>query len=638
MFKLSSLKNKIILYFILVVSIPLLLSSSFILFEFYYSKLNYVYEKHKIILAQTNNKTNEIIDKIEKIGDYVKKHYDSSDSSFLEQIIQLEPTISSILILNNEGTLLNSKSSLRSNNFKGYDYSNFNSYKAIIKNQNSYWSNTYVRSDDYNTAISYSFRVTKKHIAIFEISLKEINSLMKRFENKDHTYMIKILDNDLNFVVSFDSYEVISQRKNIVNEDIYQRYIKNNIDINKQISFYDTQNKTRNIGVYNNSNKLKWTVIIRESYEDIFENFYNIIYITLSTTLILVLISIFIATRLSYSIIKPLKRFITKIDKIAKGEYINKKYIENSHFEEIIQLQKSFILMQDKIKDRESKLLIFNNNLENEVKKKTKELVDINNSLELRISKEVKRNLKNEKQIMENIKMAQMGEMIGNIAHQWRQPLSVISTSASGIKVKHELGMLEENDIPELMDNIVNSTIFLSKTIDTFRDYLKEKKEVKSINVQKRIKATIDIVRASLKSHNISLEENLDSLEDIYITMSTGELDQVIINIINNAKDVLIQKNIENKKIKLNISKNEDYLIISIEDNAGGVPNDIKDKIFDPYFTTKHQSQGTGLGLSMSHKIVTKSLKGKLYLKNTNIGAKFFIELPLFLDKPKAEN
>ncbi|MEA3314372.1 MAG: ATP-binding protein [Campylobacterota bacterium] len=637
-FKLNSLKNKVILYFILVVFIPLVISTAFILFEFYYSKLNYVLDKHKIVLAQTNKKTDEIIDNVENIAQYVKKHYSSSDISFLEQIIELEPIVSSILILNNEGTLLDFRSSSKLNIFKGYDYSNFELYKYVIKNEQPYWSNTYIRGNDYRITISYSIRLSKNHIAIFEIDLKQINILMEEFKNKDNSHMVRMIDNKFNFIVNPDFYNYVSQRKSILNSSMYNKYIKNNLYMNKQINFIGHHKKFDNIGVYNNHNRLKWIVIVRESKTDIFESFYNILYIILFSILLITIISIFIAIKLSSSIINPLKRFTTKIEKIAKCSYLDKKCIENNQYGEIQKLQNSFMLMQKEIENRENKLLIFNNRLEKEVEIKTQELVDINNSLELRVSKEVEKNLQNEKQIMESVKMAQMGEMIGNIAHQWRQPLSVISTSASGIKVKYEFGLLEDKDLPESMDSIVKSTKFLSKTIDTFRDYLKEKKEIKNILVQDRIKATINIVKASLKSYDIDIKENLDSIEDVYITMSTGELDQVIINIINNAKDVLVERDIEDRKIKLEISKNENYFIISIEDNGGGVPNDIKDKIFEPYFTTKHQSQGTGLGLNMSYKIITKSLKGKLYVINSDIGAKFFIEIPLDLNKEKIEN
>jgi PAS domain S-box-containing protein len=232
-------------------------------------------------------------------------------------------------------------------------------------------------------------------------------------------------------------------------------------------------------------------------------------------------------------------------------------------------------------------------------------------------------------QLLEQSKMAAMGEMIGNIAHQWRQPLSVITTIASGVAYKHELNMLKLEELPKDMDNIVDSANYLSETIETFRNFLKEKKEKKSICIQDRIKEVLHILSATIKNNDIEVIDNISTSKPLSITMVSGELDQVIINIINNAKDVFIEKNMDTRWIKLDLEKDDEKVIISIEDNGGGIPENILPKIFEAYFTTKHQSQGTGLGLNMSYRIVTESLQGHLYVKNTDNGAKFFIEIPL---------
>jgi PAS domain S-box-containing protein len=232
-------------------------------------------------------------------------------------------------------------------------------------------------------------------------------------------------------------------------------------------------------------------------------------------------------------------------------------------------------------------------------------------------------------QMLEQSKMAAMGEMIGNIAHQWRQPLSVITTVASGVAFKQEYKTLKEEDIPKDMDNIVQSAEYLSETIETFRNFLKEKKERKNICIQNRLHEVLNILKATIKNNDINIIDNISNSELVTINMVSGELEQVIINIINNSKDVFLEKNIEERWIKLELEKYEDKVVFSIEDNGGGIPEHIMPKIFEAYFTTKHQSKGTGLGLNMSYRIVTESLGGKLYVKNTNNGAKFFIEIPM---------
>ncbi|MCK5294327.1 MAG: GHKL domain-containing protein [Arcobacteraceae bacterium] len=231
--------------------------------------------------------------------------------------------------------------------------------------------------------------------------------------------------------------------------------------------------------------------------------------------------------------------------------------------------------------------------------------------------------------IQEQSKNAQMGEMIGNIAHQWRQPLSVISTGATGMLMQKEYGMLTDEIFNKSCNLINDNANFLSDTIDTFRDYIKEKKELKEVVLQDRLNNAINIIEASLKNNYIKIINNIDNSEPMKITMVVGELSQVIINLLNNAKDILVDNNIDDPFIEINLTNRENTAIITIEDNGGGIPEDILPKIFDPYFTTKHQSQGTGLGLHISKDIIEKHLQGKLYAQNLNGGAIFTIELPL---------
>lgn len=266
---------------------------------------------------------------------------------------------------------------------------------------------------------------------------------------------------------------------------------------------------------------------------------------------------------------------------------------------------------------------------EKEVNLKTQELKELNESLEKKIEKEVEKTRHQEQQLFEIEKMAQMGEMIGNIAHQWRQPLSAISTSASGVKLQQEFGNLKSEKLIEYMDGIVKNTQYLSEIIDTFRDFIREEKKLEEIILQDTLKTVIEITHASLKNNFIEVHEEIDYKNPIKIKTISKELSQVLINIFNNAKDVIKERKTDNAWIRISLKKTDSIAYITIEDNAGGIPRETISKIFDPYFTTKHQSIGTGLGLHMSRKIVTESLKGKLYAQNSNHGAQFTIELPL---------
>jgi PAS domain S-box-containing protein len=233
---------------------------------------------------------------------------------------------------------------------------------------------------------------------------------------------------------------------------------------------------------------------------------------------------------------------------------------------------------------------------------------------------------RNELLILEQAKMASMGEMIENIAHQWRQPLNVITMSVGNMELSRELNALTDETFELLASDIKKHAKFLSETIETFRNFIKEEKELKDILLQDRINIIVDIISSSMQDNFIKLEIDMEK-EPIHITMVVGELDQVIINILNNAKDILLEKKIEDSWIKLSLYTKDNKIIITIEDNGGGIPEDVISKIFEPYFTTKHKSQGTGLGLHMSYKIITESLKGQIWAENTNNGAKFFIVL-----------
>ncbi|MBL3520981.1 HAMP domain-containing histidine kinase [Arcobacter lanthieri] len=240
----------------------------------------------------------------------------------------------------------------------------------------------------------------------------------------------------------------------------------------------------------------------------------------------------------------------------------------------------------------------------------------------------------------EQSKLAAMGEMIANIAHQWRQPLNIISITASNIKLKNDLNSLNDTNLEDSLKLILKTTEHLSNTIDTFNDFLKIDKHKSMFNINENIKSSISLIEDFFKKFNIEIV--LDLEDDIFIYNVDNEFSQAVINILNNAKDALNLNLKENdmKIIKISTKKFDEFVEISICDNAFGIDNDIVDKIFEPYFTTKHQYQGTGLGLYMTRKIINQSMGGDISVKNikflhNNImckGAMFRIQLPYKVD------
>ncbi|MCK5293235.1 MAG: HAMP domain-containing histidine kinase [Arcobacteraceae bacterium] len=246
-----------------------------------------------------------------------------------------------------------------------------------------------------------------------------------------------------------------------------------------------------------------------------------------------------------------------------------------------------------------------------------------------------KENERHLEKISEQTRLAAMGEMIGNIAHQWRQPLSVISTNATGMMMQKEYDILTDESFNKSCNDINNNAQYLSKTIDDFRDFIKGDSEEEKFDIKRLIDKSLTIVNSSLKDSYVELIINNNCDTELFGALNM--LIQAIVNIVNNAKDILVEKNITDKFIFINTFKTNNEIVISILDNGGGVPSEIIPKIFDAYFTTKHQSQGTGLGLNMAHSIIHNSFNGILDVINetyehkniTYTGAKFTITIPL---------
>ncbi|NVJ53948.1 MAG: PAS domain-containing sensor histidine kinase [Campylobacteraceae bacterium] len=258
-------------------------------------------------------------------------------------------------------------------------------------------------------------------------------------------------------------------------------------------------------------------------------------------------------------------------------------------------------------------------------------LKNYNKTLEKEISK-VKKDLLDYETIMKRqSKMAAMGEMLENIAHQWRQPLSAVSVLSTGMILQNDQDLLNKDLLDAGLNDINEQVQYLSKTIDDFRNFFKPNKQKNRFHLKSVIKTSIKLSKARYTKEHI---EFITSIDDMELFTYENELLQVLLNIITNAKDELIKK--EGKKfIIIETSSDEDYLYIRVKDNAGGIDKFILDRIFEPYFTTKHNSQGTGIGLYMSENIV-KHMNGKISVTNENVeynssvylGACFEIKLP----------
>jgi len=276
-----------------------------------------------------------------------------------------------------------------------------------------------------------------------------------------------------------------------------------------------------------------------------------------------------------------------------------------------------------------------------EVILKTKELEAVNNNLykslqeEIRLKETIQRQ---HREIAEQSKMVALGDMLSNIAHQWRQPLSIISTCSSGMSLKKEMGILTDEELSENLEKITEITIQLSNTIDGFRSNIFEDIKTKC-NLAEFIRNTINSKSYIFEQNNITLIQDFD--DTIEIITLPNSLQQSLLNILINSIEAL--ENITGDKfIFIDLYLQDDLVTISIKDNAGGIEQQDIQKVFEPYFTTKHQKQGIGLGLTNVYNNVVTNLHGKIKLDNRRFtykeidykGTQVTITLNYSLSKP----
>ena len=254
------------------------------------------------------------------------------------------------------------------------------------------------------------------------------------------------------------------------------------------------------------------------------------------------------------------------------------------------------------------------------------QLEELNCSLEKKIKDEISKNTKQQMMLMHQSKLAQMGEMIENIAHQWRQPLAQVNSAVLLIDMALNKNKIKDLMIESKLTEIESLTAYMSKTIDDFKNFFSPNKQKNIFTIKSAIQKAVDIVNGLVHLHYIQV--TIDIEKDLKCYSYIEELQQVILIILNNAIDVLVLKKISTPKIIITAWKEEDNIIINIEDNALGIDSNYLDKIFEPYFTTKLKSQGTGLGLYMAKTIIENGLLGVLNVENKSDGACFTIKIP----------
>jgi len=263
----------------------------------------------------------------------------------------------------------------------------------------------------------------------------------------------------------------------------------------------------------------------------------------------------------------------------------------------------------------------------NITKRKRAELAleELNRDLTRRVEDEVAENREKDRLLMVQSRQAAMGEMLGNIAHQWRQPLNIIGLIIQDLQDAQAHGQLT----PEYMDKSVQRGMdviqHMSQTIDDFRSFYRSDKEKQPFVLNEVVDRVLSFVEASFRNVNITLDVHLD--ESLRAVGYPNEFAQVLLNILNNARDVMQERKVRSPKVTIRLTRDNGAAVVTIGDNGGGIPAGSLERLFEPFFTTKEEGKGTGIGLYMSKIIIEKNMSGRLTARNTAEGAEFRIEL-----------
>ncbi len=250
----------------------------------------------------------------------------------------------------------------------------------------------------------------------------------------------------------------------------------------------------------------------------------------------------------------------------------------------------------------------------------------INKDLEKRIQKELNKRREQEQILIQQSKLASMGEMIGNIAHQWRQPLNALSMIIQNLEFAYKIGDLNDEFMNKNQSKAKLLIEKMSTTIDDFRNFFKPSKMKNHFFINTTILNSLEIINATLQNSNIIIEKEFqEKIPEVFAL--ENELSQVFLILISNAKDALVENKIKKPIIKISTYNQENSVFISVKDNANGIKEEILNKVFEPYFTTKSNNNGTGIGLYMAKTIIEQNMNGKLSVITSNNGSEFIIEL-----------
>ena len=428
----------------------------------------------------------------------------------------------------------------------------------------------------------------------------------------DHLNSVKIYNEQSNLI--FESTPVKFLKTNTIHEkemiDLVIKEQKSNLITNHDAMYIDAlfplAMKLKEGDLYP---KYYGAIYLQFDMSEIHHNINDGIYKYMIVNSLVILFMVFILALLIYFLILRRLDLLHKMTiELSKGNYDAR--VDSCMNDELGQVNSAFNNMAQKISTHQKEL-------------------------ESKVEKAVEKNIQQNRLMMQQNRLVAMGEMINNIAHQWRQPLNSLGLILQKFEFFKEHGILSDEKIQENVSKGMLQIRKMSSTIDDFRNFFKQDKEMQVFYMQDLVDESILFMENVLEEYNIEITAKIET--STQIRAYKNELIQVMINLINNAKDALVDNRETDRKIHICCYEEDERMLLSVSDNAGGVPAEIIDQIFDPYFSTKEEGKGTGIGLYMSKTIIEENMKGKLEVANENDGAVFKINLSLDHTKPFCE-
>ncbi len=473
-------------------------------------------------------------------------------------------------------------------------------------------TNRYLKNISF-IKVNSKLTIDRKEIKFDENIFKTYQPLLKHINNRDRNLVDLIVKDDEVYyrLLSgvFQNNELLGVVEFLINSEVLLQSIKN-FDGSRGFIFFKTYGEIFKRYIHLD--------------DDEYSEFKNVEFKQINDNKIFKIkdqyfvTKVFPLTDINNKIVAKTIFFLDVTDKNISYEESLSKAI---YFSVILFILASFIVnyifhyLITRVEVSENKLRILNKNLEQRVKEET----DNRMSIELKALQEKK---EKEQMLVNQSKLASMGEMIGNIAHQWRQPLMQMSAVLMYLEAYEENKKLTQERLVAKVEEGNSLIEYMSSTIEDFRNFYQPDKQKEQFFVEDALSNALTIVNASLASHHINIDIKIFD-EEMEMYSYKNEFSQAILNIISNAKDVLIQREIKQPCITISLYKEDDKNVVCICDNGGGIKPDIINKIFDPYFTTKHAYQGTGIGLYMTRMIIEKNMDGRIDVSNEESGACF---------------